>query len=144
MIQLGRRFCIIFSFSLVSPMRLVSLKIICLTETCKRVRLGKNLSDMFPIRNGLKREVALSSLLFNFDFEYTIRRDQVNQNGLKLNGTHQLLVYADDVNTRTCILGGSAYPIKENAETLMVASKETGRWVSPFHRPRRPLGRVQV
>jgi len=41
---------------------------------------------------------------------------------LKLNGTHQLLVYADDVN----ILGGSVHTIKKNAEALVVASKETG------------------
>jgi hypothetical protein len=47
---------------------------------------------------------------------------QVNQDGLKLNGTHQLLVYADDVN----ILGGSLHTIKENTEALLVTSKETG------------------
>jgi len=41
---------------------------------------------------------------------------------LKLNGTHQLLVYADDVN----ILGGSVHTIKENAEALAVARKEIG------------------
>jgi len=41
---------------------------------------------------------------------------------LKLNGTHHLLVYADDVN----ILGGSVHTIKKNAEALVVASKETG------------------
>jgi hypothetical protein len=54
--------------------------------------------------------------------EYAIRRVQVNQDGLKLNGTHQLLVYADDVN----ILGGSVHTIQENAEALVVTSKEIG------------------
>jgi len=42
------------------------------------------------------------------------------------NGTHQLLVYVDDVN----ILGGSVHTVKENAETLIVASKETGQEVN--------------
>jgi len=74
---------------------------------------------MFPIRNDLKRD-ALSPLLFNLVFEYTIRRVQVNQNGLKLNGTHQQLVCADDVN----IMGGSIHTIKEKTEVLVVASKE--------------------
>ena len=46
----------------------------------------------------------------------------MNQDGLKLNGTHQLLAYADDVN----ILGGSVHTVKENAEALVVATKETG------------------
>jgi hypothetical protein len=41
---------------------------------------------------------------------------------LKLNGTHQLLVYADDIN----ILGGSVHIIKESAEALLVTSKEIG------------------
>ena len=65
-------------------------------------------------------------LFFNFALEYAIRRVQINQYGLKLNGTHQLLVYADDVN----ILGGSVHTLKENAEALIVASKETGREVN--------------
>jgi len=52
----------------------------------------------------------------------TLRRIQVNQDGLKLNGTHQLLVYADDVN----ILDGSIHTVKENTEALVVASMEIG------------------
>jgi len=51
-------------------------------------------------------------MLFNFASKSAIRRVQVNQNGLKLNGTHQLVVYADDVN----ILGGSIHTIKKNTE----------------------------
>ena len=91
----------------------------CLTEKYSRVRVGKNVSDMFPIRNGLKQGDALSSLLFNFALEYAIRRVQVNQDGLKLNGTHQFLAYADDVN----ILGGSVHIVKKNAECLIAATK---------------------
>ena len=49
-------------------------------------------------------------------------RVQVNQDGLKLNGTHQLLAYADDVN----ILGGSVGTVKKNAEALVAATKEIG------------------
>ena len=94
----------------------------CLTETYSRVRVGKNLSETSPIRNGLKHGDVLSPLLFNFALEYAMKRVQVNQDGLKLNGTHQLLGYADDVN----ILGGSVHTVKENAEALVVAAKEIG------------------
>jgi len=83
-------------------------------------------SDMFPTRSGLKQGDALSPMLFNFALDYTIRRVQVNQDGLQLNGTHQLLAYADDVN----ILGGSIHTLKENAETLVAATREIGLEVS--------------
>ena len=58
----------------VVPMRLVRLIKMCLTETCSRVRVGKNLFDMFPIKNNLKEGDALSPFLFNFALETAIRR----------------------------------------------------------------------
>ena len=80
----------------------------CLTEVHSTVRVGKNLSDMFPIKNGLKQGDALSPLLFNLVLDYAIRRVQASQDGLKLNGTYQLLFYAANVN----ILGGSVHTAK--------------------------------
>ena len=65
---------------------------------------------------------------FNFALEYAIRRVQVNQDGLKLNGTHQLLAYADAVN----ILGGAIHTLKENAEALVAATREIGLEVSTW------------
>ena len=104
------------------PKKLVRLVKMCLTETYIGARVGKNLSDRFPIRNGLNQGDALSPLLFNFALEYAISRVQINQDGLKLNGTHQLLDYADDIN----ILGGSVHTVKKNAEALVAATKEIG------------------
>ena len=45
-----------------------------------------------------------------------------NQDGLKLNGTSQLLVYADGDN----ILGGSVHTVKKKTDALVIASKESG------------------
>jgi hypothetical protein len=93
----------------------------CLNETYSKVCTGKHLSDSFPIHNGLKQD-ALSQLIFNFALEYAIRNDQGNQVGLKLNGTHQLLAYIDDVN----LLGDHIDTVKKNTETLVDANKEVG------------------
>ena len=56
------------------------------------------MSPSFPIENGLKLGDALSLLLFNFALEYTIRKLQETRLGLDMNGSHQILAYANDVN----------------------------------------------
>jgi hypothetical protein len=87
------------------PMKLVRPIEICLNETYSKDHIGKHFSDSFPIQNGPKQGYALALLLFNFALEYVIRKVQVNQAELKLNGTHQLPAYADDVN----LLGDNIY-----------------------------------
>jgi len=60
------------------PMKLESLIKMHLNGTCNRVRVGKHLSDIFPIRNGLKLGDALTPLFFSFALDYAIRRVQIN------------------------------------------------------------------
>jgi hypothetical protein len=82
------------------PKKLLRLNKMCLTEYCGRFRVSKNLSEMFPITNGLKQGDALLPLLFNFALEYAIKRFN--------------------------ILGGSIHTVKESAEALLFATKESG------------------
>ena len=59
-------------------------------------------------------------MFFIFGLLCATTRVQANQEELKLNCTHQLLVYADDVN----MLGGSIHTIRKNIEALVLASRE--------------------
>jgi hypothetical protein len=77
-----------------------------------KVYIGKHFPDTFPIL-GLKHGDALSQLLFNFASQFAIRKVQENQVGLKLNGTHQLLSCANDVN----LLGDNIDNIRKSTET---------------------------
>jgi hypothetical protein len=88
----------------------------CLNENYSKVRGGKNLSNAFPIQNGLKQGDALSPLLFKFGLESDIRKVQENREGLELNRTYKLLVYADDVNIYR----------KEKQRSSVRASREAG------------------
>jgi len=81
--------------------------------------------SLLMIQQVVKEGDALLPLFYNFTLEHAIRRVQVNHNGLELNGTHQLLFYADDVNK----LSGSVYVVK-NRDAFIVVSKKTGLEVS--------------
>ena len=116
----GGLFNILIAFGI--PIKLVSLRKMCLNETYSIIWVGKHLTDMLTIRSGLKQWDAFSPLFFNIVLEYVTKSIKVNQDGLKLNGTHQLLVYVDDVN----ILAGSLYTTKENTDVLLVRGKEIG------------------
>ena len=87
-----------------------------------KVRIGNYLSSSFPIDNDLEQGDALSPLLFNFGLEYAIRKVQETYLGLYMNGTHQVLAYADNAN----LIGDDIRTIERNADVLLNACKDIG------------------
>jgi hypothetical protein len=102
--------------------KLVRLAKMSLNGTYSRVRVGKYLSHVFPVKKFWNKEDVLSPSLVNFALEYAIKRVQVNQVGLKLNGKHQLFVYADDVNR----VGRSLSSVRKNTRALVATSEVNG------------------
>jgi len=98
MIQSAVRPCVILSMSLVYPSDYAVTFTKYLNGIYSRAWTRKYSCHTFPINNTLKNGDTLWSLLPKFALEFVNRGDQVNQEGLKLNSEHQLLVYADDVN----------------------------------------------
>jgi hypothetical protein len=87
MIQLGGRKILCMCNILIEygiPMNLVKLIARRLNQTNRSVRVIKHLSDMFPIRNGLRQGEVLSALLYNFVLKYAIRMVQVNLGWLEI------------------------------------------------------------
>ena len=94
-----------------------------LNETYTTVLVGKDLSDMFPVKNDLKQGcfTEISSQLYCTIYHY-VGSGGGTPEGLKQNGTHQLLIYADNVN----ILPESIQTTKKNTEDLIVANLGIG------------------
>ena len=75
---------ILIKFGVPKKVRLIKT---CLDGTLSKMRIGKYLSSIFPIENGLKEGDALSLLLFNFAVEYAIRKVERTNLGLDMNGS---------------------------------------------------------
>jgi hypothetical protein len=98
-------------------MKLVGLSKMYLNETHSEAHLGKHFSDTVFIQNSLQ-------LLYDYCFSTCFRTHHLPRepDGVKLNRTHQLLVYVHDVN----VLGDNIHTIQMNTENLTDANKEVG------------------
>ena len=97
------------SFRRISPSEVANISVLMLV-------------NLTAWENEFLKNNALTAIYIYIYIYISIRRVQVNQDGLKLNGTHHLLAYADDVN----ILRGSVHTVQKNAEALVVVTEEIG------------------
>jgi hypothetical protein len=100
------------------PMKLIKLIKMCLSETCSKVHII-NMCLIVSYPKWFKAGRCFITTAFQLCF---IRKVQENQVGLILNGTHQLLAYADDVN----LLGDNTDTISRNTKTVIGAGKDVG------------------
>jgi hypothetical protein len=114
------------TYDTILSLKLVRLIKMYLNEAYSKVRIGRNLSDVFPIHSGLKQGDASSPLILNFVLEYAIRKFQEYQKGLELNRTHQLLIYADSVS----ILGENINTVKGRTLAFLESCREFGMEVN--------------
>jgi hypothetical protein len=103
------------------PAKVVRLITMCLNETYHKVSVRKHFSDTFPFKNSFKQGMLhcnwFSTLLKICHLVGSSKPER-----LEINGTHQLLVFADNVN----IFAESIHTIKKNTEAIIVARKEIG------------------
>jgi hypothetical protein len=94
----------------------------CVNEIYSRVRVGKYLFVVFPIKSVLKKGDALSPTFFKFALEYVFRMGHFKKDGLKLICTHQSLVFSADVS----IFERKLLTVKKSTAAFLFVIKENG------------------
>jgi hypothetical protein len=93
----------------------------------------------FPIHSGLKHGYALSALPLSFNPEHVIEKENNTNLGLDMNGTHQVLAYADNVN----LLGVDIRTIKGKVEILFIGCNYIGLAINTRKTKYMEVGRHQ-
>jgi hypothetical protein len=100
-------------------MQFIIILLVHLNYTCSEVHIDEHLSDALPVQNGLAED-ATWPLIFSVALKYALRKVHENRE-LKLNGTFQLMIYAN-----IHFLGENINAIRKSMEALLHASEEVG------------------